>query len=56
MRNTTYPGVDDESHTDESGPVVTRIFPPAPGWCADGHGIKAHMDYCRGPELDFLWN
>ena len=54
MRNITYQGADDESRTDELGPVVPRTFPPAPGWSADGHRIKAHMDYCRGPELDFV--
>src|SRR5947207_3274669 len=54
MRNITYQGADDESRTDELGPVVPRTFPPASGWSADGHRIKAHMDYCRGPELDFV--
>jgi hypothetical protein len=50
MRNTTYQGVEDEPRTGESGPLVVRIFPPAPGWCADGEGIKGHFDNCRGTE------
>jgi hypothetical protein len=30
--------------------VILRTFDPAPGWFADGHRIKAPMDYERGPE------
>lgn len=30
-----------------------RTFPPAPGWSADGHRIKAPLDYGRGP--DKVW-
>jgi hypothetical protein len=29
---------------------VPRTFPPAPGWSANGHRIKAPMDYGRGLE------
>jgi DDE superfamily endonuclease len=29
---------------------VPRTFPPAPGWSADGHRIKAPLEYSRGPE------
>ena len=35
---------------DELGPVTPRTFPPAPGWSADGHRIKARLDYGRGSE------
>ena len=35
------------------GPVTPRNFPPAPGWSADGHRIKAPLDYGRGP--DKVW-
>jgi len=35
---------------DELGPVIPRSFPPAPGWSADGHRVKALLDYRRGPE------
>ena len=42
--------------TDELGPVVPRTFPPARGWSADGHRIKALLDYGRGRELHLdLW-
>jgi hypothetical protein len=37
---------------DELGPVIPRSFPPAPGWTADGHRVKAPLDYGRGPEQD----
>jgi hypothetical protein len=37
---------------DELGPVIPRSFPPAPGWTADGHRVKALLDYGRGPEQD----
>jgi transposase len=30
--------------TDELGPVLPRTFPPAPGWSADGHRIKAPLE------------
>jgi transposase len=30
--------------TDELGPVLPRPFPPAPGWSADGHRIKAPLE------------
>ena len=35
---------------DELGPVIPRNFPPAPGWSADGHRIKAPLEYSRGRE------
>lgn len=38
---------------DELGPVSPRTFPPAPGWSADGHRIKAPLEYSRGP--DKVW-
>ena len=38
---------------DELGPVTPRHFPPAPGWSADGHRLKAPLDYARG--LDKIW-
>ena len=37
---------------DELGPVIPPSFPPAPGWTADGHRVKALLDYGRGPEAD----
>jgi transposase len=33
--------------------VTPRAFPPAPGWSADGHRIKAHLAYGRG--TDKIW-
>src|SRR5438132_11542474 len=41
--------------TDELGPVIPRTFDPAPGWSADGHRIKAPMDYERGPEQTWVY-
>ena len=41
--------------TDELGPVVPRTFPPAPGWSATGHRIKAPLDYSRGPEKTWVY-
>ena len=41
--------------TDELGPVVPRSFPPAPGWSADGHRVKAPLDYSRGPEKTWVY-
>jgi transposase len=41
--------------TDELGPVVPRTFPPAPGWSANGHRIKALMDDSRGPEKTWVY-
>jgi transposase len=38
---------------DELGPVLPRTFPPAPGWSADGHRVKAPLEYSRG--LDKTW-
>jgi hypothetical protein len=35
------------------GPVSARSFAPAPGWSADGHRIKAPLEYGRG--LDKTW-
>ncbi|MGW7674455.1 transposase [Streptomyces sp. NPDC054775] len=34
----------------ELGPVISRTFPPPPGWSPDGHHIKNEIDYSRGPE------
>jgi len=41
--------------SDELGPVVPRTFDPAPGWSANGHRIKAPMDYERGPEKTWVY-
>lgn len=38
---------------DQLGPVTPRTFPPTPGWSADGHHLKAPLDYSRGP--DKVW-
>jgi transposase len=38
---------------DELGPVLPRTFPPAPGWSADGHRVKAPLEYSRG--IDKTW-
>ncbi len=51
----TARGVDDESRTDELGPVVPRTFPPAPGWSASGHRIKALLDYSRGLKKTWVY-
>jgi transposase len=40
---------------DELGPVIPRSFPPAPGWSADGHRVKAPLDYSRGPEKTWVY-
>jgi hypothetical protein len=40
---------------DELGPVIPRSFPPAPGWSADGHRVKAVLDYGRGPEKTWVY-
>lgn len=37
---------------DELGLVVPRNFPPGPGWSAEGHRIKAELDYFRRQEID----
>ena len=34
---------------------MPRSFPPAPGWSADGHRIKAPLDYSRGPEKTWVY-
>ena len=47
--------VDDESRTDELGPVMPRTFAPAPGWSANGHRIKAELEYGRGPEKTWVY-
>jgi len=41
--------------TDELGPVIPRTFAPAPGWSADGHRIKAPLDYSRGEEKGWVY-
>jgi transposase len=40
---------------DELGPVIPRTFAPAPGWTADGHRVKAVLDYGRGPEKSWVY-
>ncbi len=34
---------------------MPRTFDPAPGWSANGHRIKAPMDYERGPEKTWVY-
>jgi len=34
---------------------VPRTFPPAPGWSASGHRIKALLDYSCGPEKTWVY-
>ena len=41
--------------TDELGSVIPRTFAPAPGWSADGHRIKAPLDYSRGEEKVWVY-
>ena len=41
--------------TDELGPVIPWTFPPAHGWSADGHRIKAPLDYSRGEEKIWVY-
>ena len=48
-------GIDDESRTDELGPVSPRTFAPAPGWSADGHRIKAPLEYSRGNDKVWIY-
>jgi transposase len=40
---------------DELGPVIPRSFPPAPGWTAGGHWVKAVLDSGRGPEKTWVY-
>ena len=40
---------------DELGPVLPRTFPPAPGWSADGHRVKAPLEYSRGIEKTWVY-
>jgi hypothetical protein len=40
---------------DELGPVIPRSFPPAPGWTAHGHRVKAPLDDGRGPEKTWVY-
>jgi hypothetical protein len=35
--------------------VIPRTFPPAPGWSANGHRIKAILDYSRGEEKVWVY-
>jgi hypothetical protein len=35
--------------------VIPRTFPPAPGWSADGHRIKAPLEYGRGDEKVWVY-
>jgi hypothetical protein len=39
---------------DELGPVVPRTFPPAPGWSAAGHRVKAPLEDRRGSEKTWV--
>ena len=34
---------------------MPRTFAPAPGWSANGHRIKAPLDYERGPEKTWVY-
>ncbi len=34
---------------------MPRTFPPAPAWSANGHRIKAPLDYSRGPEKTWVY-
>ena len=34
---------------------MPRTFPPAPAWLANGHRIKAPLDYSRGPEKTWVY-
>jgi hypothetical protein len=34
---------------------VPRTFAPAPGWSANGHRIKAPLDYSGGPEKTWVY-
>jgi transposase len=40
---------------DELGPVIPRTFPPAAGWSADGHRIKAPLEYARGSDKTWVY-
>jgi len=40
---------------DELGPVTPPTFPPAPAWTADGHRVKAPLDYSRGIEKTWIY-
>jgi len=40
---------------DELGPVSPRSYPPVGGWSADGHRIKAPLEYSRGPEKVWVY-
>ncbi len=40
---------------DELGPLIPRAYPPAPGWSATGHRVKAVLDYGRGPEKVWVY-
>jgi hypothetical protein len=35
--------------------VIPRTFPPAPGWSANGHRIKAPLEYSRGDEKVWVY-
>jgi hypothetical protein len=35
--------------------VTPHNFAPAPGWSADGHRIKALLDYGRGPDTVWIY-
>ena len=35
--------------------MTPRTFPPAPGWSADGHRIKAPLEYSRGDDKAWVY-
>ncbi|GHO57574.1 IS630 family transposase [Ktedonobacter robiniae] len=41
--------------TDELGPVIPGTFAPVPGWSADGHRIKAPLEYSRGDDKVWIY-
>ena len=40
---------------DELGPVSPRTVPSVPEWSADGHRIKAPLEYSRGPDEAWVY-
>ena len=40
---------------DELGPITPRTFAPTAGWSADGHRIKAPLEYSRGEEKVWVY-
>jgi hypothetical protein len=35
--------------------VIPRTFPPEPAWSADGHRVKAPLEYSRGPDKTWVY-